>query len=60
MNNIKCNYIVSDLLTNIKQKSDYIIFNPPFVPSNVVDKLNLSNYSKGIIEQKYMFHQKQV
>ena len=47
MNNIKCDYIVSDLFTKIKQKFDYIIFNPPFVPSNIVNKLNLSNYNKG-------------
>ena len=57
MNNIKCDYIVSDLFTNIKQKFDYIIFNPPFVPSNVVENLTYQNILK-VIEQKYMFHQK--
>ena len=50
MNDIQFDYITSDLFTNINDKFDYVIFNPPFVPTQILKELDFQNvyYSKFV------------
>ena len=43
LNNVETNYVVSNLFEKVKGKFEYIIFNPPYVPSKIGKKLNLGN-----------------
>jgi release factor glutamine methyltransferase len=47
LNNIKEEFIVSDLFNNVNDSYDYIIFNPPYVPSSIGEKLELNKYKQS-------------
>lgn len=43
LNNVENNYVVSNLFEKVKGKFEFIIFNPPYVPSGIGNELNLGN-----------------
>jgi len=53
IHNKKITFIVSDLFSNIKDKFDLIIFNPPYLPSTNVKHIDLDGGRNGteIIER---------
>lgn len=38
-NNVKCEFFVSDLFSNVKETFDMIVFNPPYLPTSDEEKL---------------------
>ena len=38
-NNVDCNFFVSDLFSDVKEKFDLIVFNPPYLPTEKEEKL---------------------
>jgi HemK-related putative methylase len=47
LNNVQEEFIVSDLFFNVTEEYDYIIFNPPYVPSSVGEFLELDRFNKS-------------
>ena len=50
INNIKEEFLVSDLFSNVTESYDYIIFNPPYVPSSIGMSLELNSSNKSYID----------
>ena len=46
-NNVKTSFICSNLFEKIFDKYDFIIFNPPYVPTDIGEKLELEQYKKN-------------
>ena len=47
INNVKEEFLVSDLFFNVTELYDYIIFNPPYVPSSIGENLELYRSNKS-------------
>jgi len=47
LNNVQEEFFVSDLFSNATKEYDYIIFNPPYVPSSVGEFLELDRFNKS-------------
>ena len=47
LNNVQEEFFVSDLFCNATEEYDYIIFNPPYVPSSVGEVLELDRFNKS-------------
>ena len=47
LNNVQEEFVVSDLFCNVTEEYDYIIFNPPYVPSSVGEFLELDRFNES-------------